>query len=94
MKLSFAASLILCATAAAANPLADPIARGAEIYSRICLECHGPTATEGQSGDIRGLGLATVTGAVRSGPGMMPTVPLTRDEIAAVTAYLANLQRQ
>lgn len=83
---------VLVATAATADP--DPISRGAEIYSTICRECHGPTATEGQSGDIRGLSLATVTGAVRSGPGMIPTVPLMRDEIAAVTAYLASLGRQ
>jgi len=89
-----AAILVLLATSAAAASPADPVALGAQVYETICLECHGPTATEGESGDIRGLGLATVTGAVRSGPGMMPSVPLTRDEIAAVVAYLAHLQGQ
>lgn len=94
MKHGLAALPILFTASAALTSPADPVLRGAEIYASVCLECHGPTATEGESGDIRGLGLATVTGAVRSGPGMMPTVPLTRDEIAAVTAYLANLRRQ
>ena len=85
-------ALLACALALGASDLAaDPVALGAEIYARICLECHGPTASEGQSGDIRGLSRSTVTSAVRAGPGMMPTIPLTADEIAAVVAYLAQL---
>lgn len=70
---------------------ADPVAWGLALYADNCLECHGPTAVEGEVGDIRGLSLGTVTGAVRSGPGMMPTIALTKDEIAAVFAYLAQL---
>ena len=70
---------------------ADPVALGAALYADNCLQCHGPTAAEGEVGDIRGLGLSTVTGAVRSGPGMMPTISLTPGEISAIVAYLADL---
>ena len=77
----------------AAGQAPDRVAHGAEIYRDFCLECHGATATEGESGDIRGLASATVTGAVRSGLGTMPAVPLTTEEIAAVTAYLRHLYR-
>lgn len=70
---------------------ADPAALGAAVYAEHCLECHGPTAREGEVGDIRGLGLSTVTSAVRAGPGMMPVLSLTSEEIAAVVAYLRGL---
>ncbi len=70
---------------------ADAVTQGAALYTEICLKCHGPTATESQVGDIRGLSLGTVTSAVRSGPGMMPTFSLTADEIAAIVAYLAQI---
>lgn len=83
--------LVATATMAAADP-AEPVALGQEIYARICLECHGPTASEGEVGDIRGLSLGSIMGAVRSGPGMMPTIALTDDEITWVAAYLASLQ--
>ncbi len=85
--------LIVFTTSPAAGQAPDRVARGAEIYAKFCLECHGATATEGSSGDIRGLGRATVTGAVRSGLGTMPAVPLTTEEITAVTAYLRHLYR-
>ncbi len=94
MRAVLAALAILDATATAADPPPELATRGAEIYADNCLGCHGPTATEGEAGDIRGLGRATVTGAVRGGPGMMPTLPLTKGEIAAVAAYLAALSRQ
>lgn len=69
----------------------DAVAQGASVYANNCRECHGPTAVEGEAGDIRGLGFGTVTSAVRGGPGMMPTVALSREEILAVVAYLGDL---
>jgi mono/diheme cytochrome c family protein len=72
----------------------EPADRGATLYAENCLECHGPTATEGESGDIRGLGRATVTGAVLGGMGDMPTFSLRTDEIAAISAYLDRLARE
>ncbi len=86
--------LIAFTSSPAAAQAPDRIARGAEVYAEFCLECHGPTATEGESGDIRGLGRATLTGAVRSGLGMMPAVPLTTEEISAVAAYLDHLYHE
>jgi len=70
---------------------AEDVAKGAALYQTHCLECHGPTAVESIVGDIRGLGLSTVTGAVRGGPGMMPVFALAPDEIAAIVAYLRSL---
>jgi mono/diheme cytochrome c family protein len=86
------ATLILAIAAPAAAQGDDIAARGAALYADNCLECHGPTATEGEVGDIRGLSLGTVTGAVRSGPGMMPVFALGEDEIRAIVAYLGRLR--
>lgn len=72
---------------------AEAVARGEALYALHCLRCHGPTATEGLSGDIRALDIATITGAVRSGPGMMPLVPLTDAEIADLRRYLVSIDR-
>ena len=72
---------------------AEAVARGEALYALHCLRCHGPTATEGLSGDIRALDIDTITGAVRSGPGMMPLVPLTDTEIADLRRYLVFLDR-
>jgi len=69
----------------------EAIVQGAALYQKNCLKCHGPTATESEVGDIRGLSLSTVTSAVPAGPGMMPTFSLTADQIAAIVAYLAQL---
>lgn len=87
-------ALRLFLTIAAAPALAegDPVAAGRQIYEEICEACHGPTATEGEVGDIRGLSVGTVTGAVQ-GFEMMPRIPLTEAEIEAVVAYLAWLAR-
>lgn len=90
MRYLLAVALIGLADGANAEP-DDPILRGAAIYAQYCLRCHGPTAVESQVGDIRGLSVATVTGAVRGGPGLMPTIALTSDEIAAIIAYLRQL---
>ena len=81
-----AGMLALCAPAAA-----DPAAPGAALYAEHCRECHGPTARESEVGDITGLSLSTVTGAVRAGPGMMPVLSLSAEEIAALVAYLRGL---
>ena len=83
---------LLLLTALPAEPAsADAIAQGEALYREKCLRCHGPTAMESVVGDIRGLSLGTVTSAVRAGPGLMPTISLTADEIAAIVAYLAQL---
>jgi len=84
-------SLALCFVLHAVSAAADPVADGAALYSENCLVCHGPTASEGEAGDIRGLSVSTVTGAVRGGPGMMPTFAIPAEEIAAIVAYLARL---
>lgn len=65
---------------------------GRQVFTGNCEPCHGPTATEGEVGDIRGLSVGTITGAVQ-GFEMMPRIPLTEAEIEAVAAYLRWLAR-
>ena len=89
-------ALALCLTLAAAPAIAADaalVAEGARIYAEICRDCHGPTATEGEAGDIRGLPDAIIGAATQAGPEMMPVIDLTPDEIAAVAAYLAELAK-
>ena len=81
------------ATAPAAADRAALVAEGARIYAEICHDCHGPTATEGEAGDIRGLPVSVIQNATQAGIEMMPVIDLTPDEIAAVAAYLAELAR-
>ncbi|HBG98272.1 MAG TPA: hypothetical protein DDY29_05935 [Rhodobacteraceae bacterium] len=87
-----------CADAAASAdetlvgaPADPPAARhGRRLYLRHCASCHGPTATLGAGGDITGLPENLVAMAVR-GFEQMPAVELTREEIAAITAWLDHL---
>jgi mono/diheme cytochrome c family protein len=91
MRHAACALLLAVGEAVAAD---QPVELGAALYAEHCLECHGATATEGDAGDIRGLGRATVTGAVLGGIEMMPVFRLRIDEIAAITAYLDHLERE
>jgi mono/diheme cytochrome c family protein len=68
------------------------VTAGRQVFTENCEACHGPTATEGEAGDIRGLSVGTITGAVQ-GFEMMPRIPLTEAEIKAVAAYLRWLAR-
>lgn len=77
---------------AAAAQTDDTATRGAALYGQNCLVCHGPTAAEGEVGDIRWVNLDTITSAVSAGPGMMPAFRLTTDEITAIAAHLARLR--
>jgi len=86
-------SALLLAATPARVAADDAAARSAALYALHCLRCHGPTATEGQSGDIRGLDIETITGALRSGPGMMPLLPLSDAEIADLRRYLVSIDR-
>jgi mono/diheme cytochrome c family protein len=94
MKRALTLLLLVAAKPVAADPNLARIALGETVYADNCLECHGPTATEGEAGDIRNLGLATITGVVRGGMGDMPTVPLSIEQIRAVAAYLKALARR
>ncbi|WP_333834286.1 c-type cytochrome [Rubrimonas sp.] len=86
-------ALALCLLLAAA-PVhsADPalVAEGASLYADFCFDCHGPTATEGEAGDIRGLPEAVIAHAFR-GFEMMPAFDFEPAEIAAIAAYLGDL---
>jgi mono/diheme cytochrome c family protein len=85
---------ILC-LAAPSTMAADPelVAAGSELYDVLCFACHGPTASEGEAGDIRGLPVSVVSHALR-GFEMMPSIPLEPDEITAIVAYLSDLARR
>ena len=74
-----------------ASALANPADRGADLYRANCMRCHGPTAQDAPAGDIRRLSRSTVTGAVRGGPGRMPTFALTDEDIGAILAWLERL---
>ena len=81
---------IVLANVAAAD--AGIVERGAELFRRHCVACHGEGATSGASGDIRGISLATVRYAVRGG-GQMPPIDLREDEIRAIAAWLAAIDQ-
>ncbi len=66
------------------------LATGAALYDEFCFDCHGPTATEGEAGDIRGLPASTVSNATQ-GFEMMPAFDLDADQIRAIASYLASL---
>lgn len=66
------------------------IAAGAALFDELCVECHGAEATEGESGDIRGLPASTVSNATQ-GFEMMPAFDLNPEEIRAITAWLAQI---
>lgn len=87
--------LALCLAALPATARAganDPVATGAALFAESCADCHGDTATEGESGDIRGLSASTVFNAIQ-GFEAMPSFELSREEAAAIAAYLAHLLR-
>lgn len=89
----FALVALIAAPARAQDvDLTDPalIAEGEELFQTICAACHGPTAEDGQSGDIRGSDLRKVRMAV-GGLDRMPEQDVTREETLALAAYLAKL---
>lgn len=83
-------ALSLLLPGAAVSDRAAEIARGQALYVANCRECHGPTGAEGEVGDIRGLPARVLQHATQAGIGMMPRIPLMREDVAAIAAYLAQ----
>jgi mono/diheme cytochrome c family protein len=88
MRTAFAACFWILPLAAVADEGA--IADGAALFAELCVDCHGPTGTDGEAGDIRGLPASTVSNATQ-GFEMMPSFDLEADEIKAIAAWLASL---
>lgn len=65
---------------------------GRRLYMIHCLACHGPTGVNDASGDIRGMGEATIRYAM-GGVEQMPSFDFTEDELTALVAYIAALGR-
>jgi len=65
---------------------------GRRLYMIHCLACHGPTGVNDASGDIRGMGEATIRYAM-GGVEQMPSFDFTEGELAALVAYIAALAR-
>jgi mono/diheme cytochrome c family protein len=83
-------ALLLLVTGHAAPVTA---ADGAALYRRHCQVCHGRDATDGDAGDIRGMALPLVKGALR-GIEQMPAFTFTEEEIAALTEHLRSLNQR
>lgn len=66
------------------------IEAGRSLFSETCQPCHGPTATDGGAGDIRGIGRASVARATR-GIEQMPAFDLSEEQIEAIAAFLDTL---
>lgn len=78
---------------------ADPVARGEQIFQKTaggigCQFCHGTDAKGNIGPDIRGAPVDRITNALASVEAMsfiMPSTPLSRDDIQGISAYLATL---
>jgi mono/diheme cytochrome c family protein len=64
------------------------VEEGARAFAKRCASCHGATATEGASGDIRGLGASVIRNAI-GGIDQMPRVAVRPGEADAIAAWLA-----
>lgn len=87
----------------------EELALGAEVYDQSCATCHGPEARGGLAGpplihemyeDLTGADIRTVIGQGKSPTnwpqfeaGMAPVPNLSQDEVAAVIAYVRDVQR-
>lgn len=98
MKRAGVATLVLCAATAA--PAAD-VARGADLYGRLCASCHGPGGRPQLPGtpDLsRPTALLkpdlALLAAVRDGKGAMPAYQgqLRDREILDIVGYLRTLR--
>jgi hypothetical protein len=84
---------------------ADDVAKGSELASALCAECHlnpgqgekhGPMGVPSFSA-VANRPLQTfdgVLGWLRSVPPMMPNHHLTQDEMFALSAYIMSLRRE
>jgi len=80
----------------------DPIARGELIFQKTaggvgCQACHGPDARGNVGPDIRGKSEGEISNALASVEQMqfiMLNTPLSKEDIAAVAAYLKKLADQ
>lgn len=71
---------------------------GKALFASNCGSCHMLSAagTSGQIGpklDGRALDAARVTGAMKSGPGAMPTFSLAAAELKAIAEFVASASR-
>jgi mono/diheme cytochrome c family protein len=84
--------MLFCVAVVAAHAAcaADGPPDGAALFRRHCQPCHGRSATDGDAGDIRGLPIDLVRGALR-GIEQMPRFRFSDAEIEAITAHLARL---
>jgi mono/diheme cytochrome c family protein len=77
---------------------------GSQLYARNCASCHGLAGAGGLAGvgspapafvdrdQGQRLDLATITHAVRTGPGAMPpNTALSNEELAALAAHIRRL---
>lgn len=69
------------------------VTAGRALFTAKCQECHGATAEDGASGDIRGATALEVARAVR-GFEQMPPLELSEAEITAIAAYLKHLENK
>lgn len=83
-------ALILLAAAPIRAQESGPAADGKALFTTNCQRCHGPDASTGKGGDIRGSHLRSVRKAT-GGFETMPEFDLTDDELDALVAYLATL---
>jgi mono/diheme cytochrome c family protein len=88
----------------------DPIARGETLFANNCAVCHGPQGTGTTSGpplvheiyepghhpdESFQVAVAQGVAAHHWDYGPMPAIPgLDRDEVADITAYVRELQRE
>lgn len=86
-----AACLAVLTVSAAHAETPPPVIAGKALFEENCIACHGPTASHGRSGDIRGSDYYRVRNAT-GGIERMPEIDVTDDEIRAIVAYLAHLK--
>lgn len=67
------------------------LAAGRALFEANCEACHGATADQGASGDIRGMTVAEIGRAV-AGFEQMPALELSAADISAIAAYLSYLE--
>ncbi len=91
-------ALPLAAPALAVPASADPVTHGQQLFTaKLCSGCHGLDGRGSIIGpSIVGATAAKLRSKTHSGPGAMPAFDpstLTDDELAAMAAYLASMNK-